>query len=65
MCCGSWGRKELDKTERLNWNWIYICTCIHIYKKKERKAGDLKLTKHNEREKIITNISQNTKKKKI
>ena len=39
-----------------------MCTCIHIYKKKERKAGDLKLTKHNEREKIITNISQNTKK---
>ena len=24
-CCGSWGRKELDTTERLNWtelNWI-------------------------------------------
>ena len=26
-CCGSWGRKELDMTERLNWtelNWYYI-----------------------------------------
>ena len=23
-CCGSWGRKELDTTERLNWcpNWL-------------------------------------------
>ena len=21
-CCNSWGRKELDSTERLNWNWI-------------------------------------------
>ena len=20
-CCGSWGRKESDTTERLNWNW--------------------------------------------
>ena len=20
-CCNSWGRKELDTTERLNWNW--------------------------------------------
>ena len=32
-CCGSWGRKELDTTERLNWNWkcgtlfwvLYLC----------------------------------------
>ena len=22
MCCASWGRKELDTTERLNWNWM-------------------------------------------
>ena len=20
-CCGSWGGKKLDTTERLNWNW--------------------------------------------
>ena len=20
-CCNSWGRKELDMTEQLNWNW--------------------------------------------
>ena len=20
-CCGSWGRKESDTTEGLNWNW--------------------------------------------
>ena len=27
-CCGSWARKELDNTERLNWTdpqWIVIC----------------------------------------
>ena len=27
-CCDSWGRKELDTTERLNWtdlNWILAC----------------------------------------
>ena len=22
-CCNSWGRKESDTTEQLNWNWIY------------------------------------------
>ena len=21
MCCGSWGPKESEMTERLNWNW--------------------------------------------
>ena len=21
-CCGSWGHKESDMTERLNWNWL-------------------------------------------
>ena len=24
VCCGPWGRKELDTTERLNWNWRSI-----------------------------------------
>ena len=27
VCCGSWGRKESDTTEQMNWtelNWIYI-----------------------------------------
>ena len=23
-CCNSWGRKELDMTERLNWSEVYI-----------------------------------------
>ena len=22
-CCGSWGHKESDTTERLNWNWSW------------------------------------------
>ena len=29
-CCGSWGHKESDTTERLNWtelNWTSICKC--------------------------------------
>ena len=32
-CCSSWGRKELDMTQRLNNNNIYICIYIktHIY----------------------------------
>ena len=34
-CCGSWGCKELDMTEWLNWtelNWyIYLHTYIHTY----------------------------------
>ena len=39
-CCNSWGRKELDTTERLNWtevNWyslnlktLSLCKCTHI-----------------------------------
>ena len=24
VCCGSWGHKESDTTERLNWNWNYL-----------------------------------------
>ena len=24
-CCGSWGRKELDMTERLNWTELILC----------------------------------------
>ena len=30
-CCDSWGRKELDTTERLNWtelNWYYLKLCF-------------------------------------
>ena len=23
-CCGSWGGKETDMTERLNWNWNWM-----------------------------------------
>ena len=28
-CCDSWGRKELDTTERLNWNWTMIVSPIY------------------------------------
>ena len=27
-CCGSWGHKESDATERLNWNSSYV-KCYH------------------------------------
>ena len=30
-CCNSWSCKELDTTERLNWNDIYVYICTHIY----------------------------------
>ena len=37
-CCGSWGRKELDTTERLNWTelnlytlcFLSLCCCILV-----------------------------------
>ena len=32
-CCSSWGRKELDTTERLNWtelNWIPSISCCVV-----------------------------------
>ena len=28
VCCGSWGRKESDMTERLNWNLLQVRTAI-------------------------------------
>ena len=32
VSCGSWGRKELDMTERLNWTneWINKCACCPV-----------------------------------
>ena len=27
-CCSAWGRKELDMTERLNNNHIFICLTL-------------------------------------
>ena len=31
VCCDSWGRKESDTTERLNWTELSIpfCVCVH------------------------------------
>ena len=32
-CCNSWGRKELDMTERLNWTelrWVQLCSSLSI-----------------------------------
>ena len=29
-CCDSWGRKELDTTEQLNWTDIYFCACFYL-----------------------------------
>ena len=32
VCCDSWGRKELDTTERLNWTeYENQFTCISLY----------------------------------
>ena len=30
-CCGSWGRKELDTTERLNWDELTTCCFLKKY----------------------------------
>ena len=34
VCCYSWGHKELDTTERLNWtelNWTMSYVCVYLY----------------------------------
>ena len=30
-CCNSWGRKESDTTERLNWTDVYMYTYVYIH----------------------------------
>ena len=30
VCCGSWGRKELDATEQLNWTELKVETLNHL-----------------------------------
>ena len=35
VCCGSWGRRELDTTEQLNWaelNWTELFTVVQVIK---------------------------------
>ena len=37
-CCGSWGHKELDTTERLNWTGgIIYARCMHFYIQVEKQ----------------------------
>ena len=31
VCCNSWGRKESDTTERLNWTELYFLTSISLF----------------------------------
>ena len=40
-CCDSWGRKELDTTERLNWTELNWTTCEFLHKQGRgiRKTG--------------------------
>ena len=41
MCCDSWGHKESDMTERLNWNWItYVFPRWLNHKESACQAGD-------------------------
>ena len=45
VCCGSWGHKESDTTERLNWNWNWMTNGVdsfhvlvsYLVKKRERQ----------------------------
>ena len=32
VCCGSWGRKDSDTTEQLNWTELQPHKCIHAWK---------------------------------
>ena len=31
VCCDSWGRKESDTTERLNWTELNAHMCVHVW----------------------------------
>ena len=37
-CCDSWGRKELDTTERLNWTELNWTECSHKYWSQQRNS---------------------------
>ena len=36
-CCDSWGRKELDTTERLNWTEVIATPRVQFEQRVERK----------------------------
>ena len=40
VCCNSWGRKELDTTERLNWTWLQGLPGNSAGKESACNAGD-------------------------
>ena len=42
-CCGLWGRKESDATERLNWTELYGCESWTIKKDKHRRIDAFEL----------------------
>ena len=39
-CCGSWGHKESDSTERLNWTELNCCVCSLISYNPGERRGD-------------------------
>ena len=46
-CCGSWGCKQLDTTEQLNWTenalqLLYVCSCFVCVTSAPEKLGRLK-----------------------
>ena len=45
-CCSPWGRKELDISERLNWelNWNMCKSVLYFGEKKVLKEGEFKAT---------------------
>ena len=53
VCCGSWGHKELDTTEQLNWliiDWLIhggrlaLCVCVCVYER-EKSSDQLRKEK--------------------
>ena len=41
-CCDSWGRKELDTTEPLNWNWNWKGFFQHHGSRQCSRASEIK-----------------------
>ena len=41
MCCNSWGHKQLDTTEWLNWNWNWkeLLVCILYFANEKIKEN--------------------------
>ena len=60
-CCSSWGRQELDTTERLNWtelNWTYADDTTFMAENEELKSLLMKVKEESEKVGLKANIQK-------